>query len=536
LKLKYILLFSAVAVVNWYLFMMIDRAADKSVEYERQLLIKQAKAHFDDQVNNRGWNAEHGGVYVYPKPGQSPNPYLTNNQIKDEHGKMMIKINPAWMTRQLSELAKIDGYHFRITSLTPLNPSNKPNRFEERALRAMLDGNETKYYEFDDETEHFKYMGALITKPACMPCHQHQGYRVGDIRGGISVDIDSREHFDSRDEIRQRQTWQKVIAVVASFIVLFLIMKIFRHQETLEASVMERTLEINRTKMLLQAVLDAELSFLVVADEHNVIYVNQTLLNFFGYASQEEFEADNVNIIDFFEYEETSDATEEHQTLNWIEQLLLKQQEKSPRVIVKRGRQNRFFRPHAKEIEVDGKKLFLIIFDEITEHVEEKRTLETIASTDTLTGLANRSKFDQVLVQQAELSETTGGPLSLIFADIDFFKKVNDDYGHAAGDRVLKEVAQILVQNVRKGDLVARWGGEEFVVILQSTEGGDAVKLAEKMRRKVAEHSFGDIGTLSISCGVTQFNSGEHVSDFVNRADEALYQAKESGRNQTLSK
>lgn len=533
---RYILAIVVILLVDIAAFRMIDKAADESLAYEKRLLLNQAKAHFDDQVNTRSWNAQYGGVYVRPKPGQEPNPYLKNNTIKDEHNQTLIKINPAWMTRQLSELAKIDGYHFRITSLEPLNPSNKATPFEHKALRYMVENNRTSYYEFDDAHQRFNYMGALITQPACMPCHQHQGYKVGDLRGGISVSLAADEHHASRQQIATGQLWQKTVVVILSVIIAILIFKVLKHAKELELKVQERTREINRTRLLLQAVLDAELSFLVVTDEHNIIYVNQTLLNFFGYSNQEEFEKSQINISEYFDRLEDDEYLQsEIEGIGWIEYLLKHQHQRPLKVLIKKGRQNRFFRPHAKEIDVDGKRLFLIIFDEITEDLKERKALEAIASTDPLTGLANRSKFDQVIEQQVELAQTTQMPLSMIFLDLDHFKQVNDQLGHNIGDDVLKRTADLIKESVRKGDFISRWGGEEFVIILQSTEADDALHLAQKIRSHIEANDYGHNLRQTISCGVTQYKENESPGDMIHRADKALYQAKENGRNRVES-
>lgn len=535
MKIKYLSLLLSVVIIDAVIINKIENNKERNIKYEEQLLLSQANAHFNDQVNTRLWNAKYGGIYAFPQAGQNPNPYLKNNSIRDDHNRTMIKINPAWMTRQLSELAKIDGYHFRITSLNPLNPNNKPNKFETKALQYMFDNNDTRYYAFNEATKEFQYMGALITKQACLACHQHQGYKVGDIRGGISVILDSSKHFANREHIIKTHFWQQVGVIIISVIVLFLLFKIMRHSEELEEKVKDRTQEINKSKLLLQAVLDAELNFLVVTDNQQIIYVNQTLLNFFGYDSQESFEKQQFDLGQHFEYTDEEPMFGDSQS-GWVSKLLQRQKSSLPKVVLKRGRQIRFFRPYAKEIIVDDKQLYLVIFNEITEHEKEKKALETIASTDALTGLANRNKFDQIIEQQVELALTSSNPLSLIFLDLDNFKHVNDKFGHETGDDVLKVVAKLIKDSVRKGDLVARWGGEEIVVIMQSSEIDYAIKLAEKIRNKVADHRFKHGEVQTISCGVTQYREGEDADVFIHRADVALYEAKNKGRNRTEHK
>ena len=163
-------------------------------------------------------------------------------------------------------------------------------------------------------------------------------------------------------------------------------------------------------------------------------------------------------------------------------------------------------------------------------------SLEEKASRDVLTNLFNRGKFDDVLSKEIELSKTTLAPLSIIFLDIDHFKVVNDTHGHDAGDYVLIELAKILGSNVRKSDFVARWGGEEFVIALQSTNIEEASLLAEKLRISTQHYNFLSGGKQTISLGVTQYKNAEPQANFIKRVDDALYEAKETGRNRVVVK
>jgi diguanylate cyclase (GGDEF)-like protein len=198
--------------------------------------------------------------------------------------------------------------------------------------------------------------------------------------------------------------------------------------------------------------------------------------------------------------------------------------------------QKRYFRPHVKEIKIENKILSIVIFDEITKELENIEVLKEKAEKDNLTGLFNRGKFDEVLAKEIALSQTLRTPLSIIFFDIDHFKRVNDTYGHDAGDVVLKELSALVVKNVRVGDFVARWGGEEFVVTLQSTSLVHAEVLAQKLRAEVEKFEFSEGGKQTISLGVTQYKQGESIESLMKRVDEALYEAKESGRNKVVTK
>ena len=127
-------------------------------------------------------------------------------------------------------------------------------------------------------------------------------------------------------------------------------------------------------------------------------------------------------------------------------------------------------------------------------------------------------------------------PLSIIFLDIDHFKIVNDTLGHDVGDIVLKELADLITDATRKSDFASRWGGEEFMISLQATDVSSAYKIAEKLRLKVENNNFTDAGKITISLGVTQFKNNESVESFTKRVDEALYEAKNNGRNRVVVK
>jgi len=178
------------------LFWIVYKAYSDS--YDTSLVM--AKAGFERDLIYRLWNATHGGVYVNVKEGTKPNPYLDvpHRDIETTAGKKLTLINPAYMTRQAHELGK-ERYNLlgHITSLNPIRPENKADPWEEKALELIAGG----VKEYPEITElngkrYMRYMGALITRKGCLKCHEKQGYKVGDIRGGISVSV-PMAHFDN---------------------------------------------------------------------------------------------------------------------------------------------------------------------------------------------------------------------------------------------------------------------------------------------------------------------------------------------------
>lgn len=156
-----------------------------------------------------------------------------------------------------------------------------------------------------------------------------------------------------------------------------------------------------------------------------------------------------------------------------------------------------------------------------------------LAETDKLTGLWNREKLDQHLTR-ALTRNTSLHDLALLIIDIDHFKRINDQQGHLVGDEVLKAFAQLLKDKMRTTDLVARWGGEEFVIVLANTSQQQALELAERLRRDVKQQQIAGV-MLTASMGITAYQAGDNSNTMLKRADDALYQAKESGRDQVVA-
>jgi len=163
--------------------------------------------------------------------------------------------------------------------------------------------------------------------------------------------------------------------------------------------------------------------------------------------------------------------------------------------------------------------------------------VEYMAITDVLTGLYNRRRFHDVLGKEFERSKRYSTPLSLIFMDIDYFKSVNDIYGHLIGDKVLGDMASIILKSIREIDTAARYGGEEFTVILPSTTKEAALHVAERMRISIEKHVFPDMRerTITVSIGISGMPDKEIDTEdnLIRCADLALYRAKQTGRNRT---
>ncbi len=185
-----------VIVTTLFLFLFLWERRNLAEEQQEELS-ETASALLRQIILTRVWNAEHGGVYAEINERTTPNPFLEHPErdIVSRAGKRYTMLNPAYMTRELAALAKNRlGYRFNMTSLTPLNPSNRPDAWEEEALQRFEQGTNRQMGIVSQEGKPvFRYMVPLATELACLKCHAKQYYRVGDIRGGISVSIPMEE-------------------------------------------------------------------------------------------------------------------------------------------------------------------------------------------------------------------------------------------------------------------------------------------------------------------------------------------------------
>jgi diguanylate cyclase (GGDEF)-like protein/PAS domain S-box-containing protein len=168
---------------------------------------------------------------------------------------------------------------------------------------------------------------------------------------------------------------------------------------------------------------------------------------------------------------------------------------------------------------------------DITEIKEKEFMLQELARTDQLTQIYNRVYLDELLNSQHYRYKRNEEPCSVILLDIDYFKLVNDKFGHIVGDKILVTFAKILKSAIRESDVVGRWGGEEFLIVLPHTTIDKAALLAEKLRKEIEENVFVTVGSKTASFGVSCFSEGVSIEKLIDNVDRALYEAKESGRN-----
>ena len=209
------------------LFLIIGNTVRDSYNIQEKLLGEslksKAEAIFNLVVDIRHWNAKFDGVYLKTNDLE-PNPYLEPNFIKSENDETLVWVNPAFMTRMISDIAsKRDGFSLKITSNKLINKNNAPDSYEKNILNRFDENTEIPYY-WNINNNEFRFVGALKTEPSCLKCHAHQGYKVGDVRGGISITFDAKKEFSQLEDInndKEQTIMFLLIAAVGSVITLF---------------------------------------------------------------------------------------------------------------------------------------------------------------------------------------------------------------------------------------------------------------------------------------------------------------------------
>ncbi|MBP7769883.1 MAG: diguanylate cyclase [Aliarcobacter sp.] len=428
MKNKNFLIFLTIITIIGFTILIINYLHDTKNNYQsisEKILFQQSSTLFNNIVTIRKWNSDHGSIYVKAHKDIKPNPYLVDNHTFTKDNELLIKINPAWMTRQLSELSnKNENFYFKIISSNPINPNNYPDKFEKDGLENLSKNKNLNFYT-KIENEKYNLIGPLKVELSCLQCHGNQGYKIGDIIVGLRVSVPIDNYIQNIQAINSKTDTLYFVTLFISFVFILIIIFIINS---------------------------------IYSRESNIIKLNKTL----------------------------------------------------EKKVFKR----------TKELRNANKKLL------------ESSTI------DYLTNIPNRRHLFEIGSKYFHLSKRQKNNLSVIYIDIDFFKKINDTYGHDIGDEILKMVANTLAKQIRKSDLLARTGGEEFIILLNNMDESNAFLFAENIRNSMEKVIFKKDNIsikITISLGISQLkNEDENLDSIIKRADEALYQAKKGSRNKSV--
>jgi two-component system cell cycle response regulator len=303
------------------------------------------------------------------------------------------------------------------------------------------------------------------------------------------------------------------------------------HRIGFHTSLAEKENEIEKERYFVQSILDFQDNMIVVTDSIHALHVNKEMLKFFNISSLEEFQRLNICINSMFVKEDGFFFVEsKDKNLFWIDTLLDELQLNDVVVKIINNGVEYIFTIKASKVE----QLYILSFTDISFISRQSKEYEHSANFDTLTQVYNRNKFNKTMEEKIAITKNTLISFVFVMIDIDHFKRINDTYGHLVGDEILKEIVKVTKAHIRKDDLFARWGGEEFVLAFD-VDLKRGLEIAENLRKGIEEHLFKEIKHLTCSFGVTQYVLGEKLEDTLLRADKALYEAKAGGRNRVES-
>ncbi|HHC11545.1 MAG TPA: GGDEF domain-containing protein [Campylobacterales bacterium] len=285
--------------------------------------------------------------------------------------------------------------------------------------------------------------------------------------------------------------------------------------------------------------LDIQTNILVLATDTKIIYINKAGLEFFGFKNTKEFISQYNNIPNLF-IEDDACFSKYSVGKKWLTNLYNKK-DKQIKVKLKTPLDNNLEYYFYIQISKLKRNHYLLSFTNITRLESDKDIIRKLADYDALTNIYSRVKFNEMFPVYMERYDRFNETFSIILFDIDHFKLINDTQGHNIGDRVLIELTSTVKQKlkelkIRNTTLFSRWGGEEFVILVQFRKKEEAGKMANIIRKDISEYPFIKAIRVTCSFGVTEVKSKDTQVDIFHRVDEALYEAKEKGRNQVVIK
>ncbi len=313
------------------------------------------------------------------------------------------------------------------------------------------------------------------------------------------------------------------------------VMKPIKPKILLEALVQTATLIMHEKEMeaencFVRFVLDSTPSLMLTTTGQEINYVNKTLLQYLGYDSLKDLRSNFTKAEDLFR--KIVKNPYPGVGCDGVVSKIMEEPHINHTVYLQPGASGRGAKAYSLSCnsfpELDR---CIYAFTDVSRIESERRDFEQQAVTDGLTGMYNRTKIAELLLAELTRARRYSTVFSIIMFDIDYFKEVNDVYGHEAGDGVLMALTELSALNIRDQDILARWGGEEFLVLAPETDLEGAKNLAQKLKEKIEETSFGNLDGITCSFGVTQWNENDNLDSIINRADQAMYAAKNGGRN-----
>lgn len=303
-------------------------------------------------------------------------------------------------------------------------------------------------------------------------------------------------------------------------------------------------LQLRRTQKFLEMILNKQSNIVVLCDGVRGKFINTTGVHFFGYNDSDSFfrdvecvsykflPLDNYFHFHLTQMAENTSAAPDGQT--WIDVFL--QLPKDERHVAMRSAKGELRIFYVSIQRLPDPSLYVVDYIDVTESIHKREKLQDKLNQDSLTNALSRHYFDNEIDSILNSIATSGMETGIGFIDLDHFKQINDNYGHEIGDQVLQKFVEMVQKNCRQNDILIRWGGEEFILIVPVRDQAALQNILEKLRASVEASEFNAIKQLTCSIGGTLKTENENIRETIKRADEALYQAKTDGRNQVFVK
>lgn len=337
-------------------------------------------------------------------------------------------------------------------------------------------------------------------------------------------EIVNQYDIESDEQIQDIENIERVLFWIIVIVILFVVFFIFTPSEKALKRAFD---EINDSYIGMDKIFKTGQNILFLVNEvsFDIIMMSEEARNLL---SKVKYDETKLNFTDSLNIDSID---------NYILANKIRSQEKVTQmeIVVVNNDESQFFLLSSNKVKYLGENSILISLFDITIQKNVEETMRKLSIRDKLTGLYNRNFLDEIIEEEMARALRYNFQFSVFILDLDFFKKINDTWGHPVGDIILKETAELATGNLRRSDYLVRIGGEEFLLLMPHTNLKEAMNVAEKIRKEIEKIDHPIVGKYTASFGIAQWDKAESFKELYERADEALYKAKEKGRNRVVS-
>jgi diguanylate cyclase (GGDEF)-like protein/PAS domain S-box-containing protein len=462
------------------------------------------------------------------------------------------------ISRRFSEKVK-EEVSIRSVSDQPRNPQGMANPFELEMIRYFREHPEENEL-YVKQKDAYHYVKPLRIRQSCIKCHGEKeevlpvirehyltgfGYKVGDVRGVLNIQIKDRGYFTSMYEGFQDMLAGSILIYLIFLLIIVILVTRMRadseaYADRLREEIQSKTKKLAKQKDIFETLYEKSSDGILILERGKFVRCNQKIVEMLKYHSKEEV----LNLpITKFSPPLQPDGRDSYKKAEEMVEIARKSKMHQFEWVLRKATGEDFFvEVTMTPMELDDRKVIYVIWKDITDKkktqeklLQQKDILEYQANHDPLTDLPNRQYFNHRLQQEIEDTRKSDKQLALFFIDLDNFKQINDSLGHHVGDKVLVIVAERLSATIRQRDTLARLGGDEFTIIMKDIEKmSDAAVLAKHIQETLTQPLQLNNHSLYISCsiGISFFpQDSDRASDLIKYADAAMYKAKEEGRS-----